>query len=328
MSRVGAAKSPEGPPFYFTSLLSDDHFLAPDASCFPICLKSLSRKRGKHLKDQATLVKEVIEAAATANLSAEARAYLSKLGISNPDADAKTAGLIWIHALAIGYSTAYLSENADGIRMDWPRVPLPASKQTLLASAALGEQSATLLDTEHAVPGVTTGDIRPELKVIGFISREGGGQLQEKELAITAGWGHAGKNDAVMPGKGKIVERDYTPEEKDAIQNGAKNLGMSREQVFSCLGEHTFDIYLNDVAYWRNVPMEVWEYYIGGYQVIKKWLSYREQPLLGRPLNKDEAREVTNMARRIAATLLLQPSLDSNYLKCKENAYPWPKSPA
>jgi hypothetical protein len=273
-------------------------------------------------------VKEVIEAAATANLSAEARAYLSKLGISNPDADAKTAGLIWIHALAIGYSTAYLSENADGIRMDWPRVPLPASKQTLLASAALGEQSATLLDTEHAVPGVTTGDIRPELKVIGFISREGGGQLQEKELAITAGWGHAGKNDAVMPGKGKIVERDYTPEEKDAIQNGAKNLGMSREQVFSCLGEHTFDIYLNDVAYWRNVPMEVWEYYIGGYQVIKKWLSYREQPLLGRPLNKDEAREVTNMARRIAATLLLQPSLDSNYLKCKENAYPWPKSPA
>jgi hypothetical protein len=152
--------------------------------------------------------------------------------------------------------------------------------------------------------------------------------LQEKELAITAGWGHAGKNDAVMPGKGKIVERDYTPEEKDAIQNGAKNLGMSREQVFSCLGEHTFDIYLNDVAYWRNVPMKVWEYYIGGYQVIKKWLSYREQPLLGRPLNKDEAREVMNMARRIAAILLLQPAQDANYLKCKENAYQWPKVPS
>ena len=29
------------------------------------------------------------------------------------------------------------------------------------------------------------------------------------------------------------------------------------------------------------MPANVWEYYIGGYQVIKKWLSYREQELLG-----------------------------------------------
>ena len=32
---------------------------------------------------------------------------------------------------------------------------------------------------------------------------------------------------------------------------------------------------INEVAYWRNVPTRVWGYYIGGYQVIKKWLSYR-----------------------------------------------------
>ena len=34
---------------------------------------------------------------------------------------------------------------------------------------------------------------------------------------------------------------------------------------------------LNESAYWRNVPEKVWDYTIGGYQVIKKWLSYREQ---------------------------------------------------
>jgi hypothetical protein len=34
----------------------------------------------------------------------------------------------------------------------------------------------------------------------------------------------------------------------------------------------------------------------GGYQVIKKWLSYREHKLLGRPLTTDEAREVMNIA--------------------------------
>jgi hypothetical protein len=30
------------------------------------------------------------------------------------------------------------------------------------------------------------------------------------------------------------------------------------------------------LSYWRNVLARVWGYYIGGYQVIKKWLSYRE----------------------------------------------------
>ena len=58
--------------------------------------------------------------------------------------------------------------------------------------------------------------------------------------------------------------------------------------------------------------MPVWEYTIGGYQVIKKWLSYREKPLLGRGLTIAEVRCVTETARRIAALLALQPQLDKN----------------
>ncbi|MDQ2786716.1 MAG: hypothetical protein M3Y58_17140, partial [Chloroflexota bacterium] len=65
-------------------------------------------------------------------------------------------------------------------------------------------------------------------------------------------------------------------------------------------------------------------YTIGGYQVMKKWLSYREQPLLGRPLTPEEARDVTRMARRIAALLLLTPALDANYQAAKAAAYAWP----
>jgi hypothetical protein len=37
-----------------------------------------------------------------------------------------------------------------------------------------------------------------------------------------------------------------------------------------------------------------------------------------------EAREVTAMARRIAAILLLEPALDANYAAVKQNAAPWP----
>ena len=250
--------------------------------------------------------------ATIANLSPAARAYLAGLGIVNPDADAETAGLIWMHALAIGYSPAYLRENADGIRQDWPRIPLPESREALLASAALGRQVAALLDTETPLKGVTTGAIRPELQAIAVIARVGGGSLNPDagDLAVTAGWGHAGQGGVTMPGKGRLVEREQLPESS----------GIRRMHAF---GKLTYDVYLNDIAYWRNIPARVWEYTIGGYRVIKKWLSYRERDLLGRSLTLDEAREVTNIAHRIAAILLLEPALDANYRAIEESPYRW-----
>ena len=129
-----------------------------------------------------------------------------------------------------------------------------------------------------------------------------------------------------MPGAGKVAERPYTPKELADIQTGAGLLGLSLEEALAQLGDRTCDIYLNEVAYWRNVPTRVWEYVIGGYQVMKKWLSYREYPLLGRALTSAEVREVQAMDRRIAAILLMQAAMDANYRKCKENAYAWPSA--
>jgi hypothetical protein len=68
----------------------------------------------------------------------------------------------------------------------------------------------------------------------------------------------------------------------------------------------------------------VWKSREGGYQVMKKWLSYRERPLLGRDLKPDEARYVTEMTRRIAAIVLLEPSLDEDYERVKADTYRWP----
>ena len=45
---------------------------------------------------------------------------------------------------------------------------------------------------------------------------------------------------------------------------------------------------------------------------MKKWLSYREQPVLGRALMMAEIMAVTAMARRLAALVLLQAKLDAN----------------
>ena len=82
------------------------------------------------------------------------------------------------------------------------------------------------------------------------------------------------------------------------------------------LDETTFDIYLNDRAYWRNVPAAVWRYKLGGYQVLKKWLSYRERNILARPLQPEEVQHFTDTARRIAAILLATLRSDSGSKGC------------
>ena len=64
------------------------------------------------------------------------------------------------------------------------------------------------------------------------------------------------------------------------------------------------------------MPERVWELKIGGYQVIKKWLSYREYDTIERALTEEEVGHVQATARRLAAILVLGPRLDANYLAC------------
>ncbi len=49
------------------------------------------------------------------------------------------------------------------------------------------------------------------------------------DLSLTAGWGHGGKGGITMPGKGRIVERDYSLDELDALCADAEALGLTLE---------------------------------------------------------------------------------------------------
>jgi hypothetical protein len=75
------------------------------------------------------------------------------------------------------------------------------------------------------------------------------------------------------------------------------------------------------IAYWANVPRSMWEYGVGGYQVIKKWLCYREKTVLGRDLRLEEALYVTDLIRRLAALAALQPALDANYAAAHQSRF-------
>ncbi len=300
MTRFRSSAAPEGVPCSWVTGLSDDHFIVPDNACFPVWLRHFPQTIKKN-GSNGVLAGMDEEPVVTANLSPAARAYLRYLNLPDPDQDAATAALLWLHALATGFSPAYLAENPDGIRQDWPRIPLPMDRDALLASAALGRQIAALLDIDRPVTGVTVGKIRPELRAVGAMCRVGGGSIDPDagELAVTAGWGYSGKGGVTMPGKGRVEPHP----------------------VSESSAESACDLYLNEVAYWANVPRSVWECAIGGYPVVKKWLSYREKAVLGRDLRLEEAVYVTDLIRRLAALVALRPQLDAGYAAARDQAW-------
>ena len=234
------------------------------------------------------------------NLSAAAQRYLHRLDASVED--------LFHHVLATLHDPAYREGNAGALRMDWPRIPLPGwptpgsagilpaadAADALVQSAARGRQLAALLDPDTPVRGVTTGTLRPEIAVIAVPATVDGRNMTGDDFALIAGWGHYGTGDAVMPGQGRLVERAYTADERAALGD-----------TIAALGETTFDVYLNDRAFWRNVPAAIWGYRLGGYQVLKKWLSYRDRGVLGRALSPEDVLYFAEMARRVGAIRLV-----------------------
>ena len=263
--RKGASE----PQACFTAHIGARHLIERGANMFPAWLRS-----------DALGTAEPAQQNNVPNLSDAAKRYLERLDLGVED--------LFHHVLAVLHDPAYREANAGALRMEWPRIPLPGwpdgeapgAADELADSAARGRELAALLDPDRPVPGVTAPPLRPEIAAIAVPSTSDGRHMAGDDFMVTAGWGYLGQGGAVMPAQGRASER-------------------------SNLGETTFDVYLNDHAYWRNVPAAVWRYKLGGYQVLKKWLSYREHKVLDRPLTSDEVQHFSDTARRIAAILQL-----------------------
>ena len=270
------------PQAVVTSDLAALHLIEWSASMFPAWLRDDG------------FGTEGAEGSRRRNLSGKAQRYLDRLELGVED--------LFYHVISVVHDPSYRATNAGALRMEWPRIPLPGwpdgkakgAAEELARSAAYGRKLAALLDPATPVPGVTRTPLRTEIAAIAVPCTAGGRNMSGEDFTITAGWGHHGSGDAVMPGQGRTVERPYTPTERAAMSAALPNLG-----------DTTFDVYLNDETFWRNIPAAVWDYKLGGYQVLKKWLSYREREVLGRKLQAEEVQHFTDTARRIGAILLL-----------------------
>ena len=273
-------KGATDPQACFTPLVGSHHLIERGSNMFPAYLSM----DGDIDSDG--------KAGRRSNLSNVTQRYLTACSVGVED--------LFFHIIAVLHDPAYREANAGALRMEWPRIPLPgwpdgtsgSAAAALAESAARGRELARLLDPDAPVDGVTTGTLRPALAAVARPATVDGRNMAGDDFALTAGWGHHGAGDAVMPGQGRTVERPFTAGERAALGD-----------ALPALGDATFDVHLNGRAFWANVPAAVWSYRLGGYQVLKKWLSYRERSVLGRPLHPDEVQHFTDTARRIAAIL-------------------------
>jgi len=144
------------------------------------------------------------------------------------------------------------------------------------------------------------------------------------------------KREYVNVNHGRVKRRAYTAGEWRDLEAGARVPGLDVDggrlpglhagAVYAALGEDTLDVYLDGEAYWSNVPARVWDFVIGGFPVAKKWLSYRCFDTLKRGLPPKELDHFPAMIRRLAALRLLEPALNINYARLRDDAEDFSKA--
>lgn len=306
--RRRAPRALDGAAALLSPHLVDQHLMHKDAYTVPLLLAADEEDSGSRLFSLDAAPPEA--APWRPNLSQRALDYLRQLGYTDVTTRRDTARLLWLHFLAVCYSPLYLEENGDAIRNDWPRVPLPETRGLLEHSAKLGSRVAALLGVDRSIQGVDTRAIR-HLEHVGTFRRRDTKSMTDEHRLVTAGWGvrqtrvqnSGAVTQLVMPGDGWMEQRGRTHSELTSTP--LHHLGL--------LGDAVVDIYLNESAWWTGVPQAAWDYKIGGFQVLRKWLSYREHDVLGRALTVQELRDFTRIAKRLTELVLLGDAMDSNY---------------
>ncbi len=160
-------------------------------------------------------------------------------------------GKLFRLAFATLHAPSYQAEHKSALAADWAHLPIPKDRGLLDRLVAAGEQVTRLLDANRDATEVVHAIVGEDrTRALGPLKRLEGKQVRPEDLKVTVTyWGG---------GKGRWKPRSFTAEELPATEYS------------EAWGERTGDLYLNDDAYFANVPELVWGYQLGGYPVLKK----------------------------------------------------------
>jgi len=77
--------------------------------------------------------------------------------------------------------------------------------------------------------------------------------------------------------------------------------------------EKALRVFINKEQYFDGISREVWEYCIGAYRVMEKYLKDRKD----RKLSLEEINHYMKVAEAIGSTIQLQSEIDKKYQKLK-----------
>jgi len=219
---------------FICSSIGDVHFISDRTYFFPLYLYPDQTEGLLFAKD---------EVERTSNLTDKfLQAIRESLG-SEP-----TPEEIFYYIYAVLYSPTYRKRYEEFLKIDFPRIPMPADYESFKALSNLGRE---LIDL-HLL----------------------------KHHALDETWIGFPQSDS------NKVEKVY-------------------------YDENTRRVYLNKEQYFEGISKAVWEYRIGAYQAMEKYLKDRK----GRKLSLDEINHYMKVARAIRLTIELQEKIDDIYRK-------------
>ena len=108
----------------------------------------------------------------------------------------------------------------------------------------------------------------------------------------------------------------------DCLNNPvAKFFGKDSELVKSKAIYKDGKLFVNETQYFEKVEKEIWEFHVGGYQVLDKWFKDR----IGKHLDDDDIRHVCKVITAISKTLDVQNEIDKLYIELENSLIKTPQ---
>jgi len=211
----------------------------------------------------------------------------SKLGlvfVSEGEVDSAhfTPEDVFHYAYAVFHSPTYRSRYAEFLKIDFPRLPLTGD---VVLFRALCEKGAALVEA-HLLRKTSLRDIAP----LGFPER-GNNEVAKGYPKYEADNPHPPTPSPILGEEEKIKAASSSP-------LSAPERGFRGE-----VGR----VYISKTQYFANVPADVWEFHVGGYQVLEKWLKDRRE----RTLSSDDVTHYQNIVIALQNTIRLMSEIDA-----------------
>jgi len=202
---------------------------------------------------------------------------------------------IFSYMYAVLYSPTYRKRYAPFLKIDFPRLPLTSNSALFRVLCSLGDRLVCLHLMEHCISSISGFPVSGDncVEAVRYTT-----QSRHKDKGPVSS--HT-SNDASASGS--------LPSHQRGCASSATHSGEMQGSIFAPQksGGVKGQIWINATQYFDDVPLEAWNFSIGGYQICKKWLKDRK----GRKLSDDELAHYRQVVAILAETCRLMQEIDS-----------------